>query len=283
MVKICTDSCVDIPESMIKENNISVLPLLVMLDDQEYYDGVNITPNDIFEYVKKTGQLPKTAARGVEDFKDFFSKLLEDGSEVIYCGIGNKLSSAFNYATRAKEELNNDKLYLVDSKSLSAGIGMLVLYASMLAKKGLSAKSICDKLEKQSKYNQTSFIVDKLDYLHKGGRCSATAKFGANLLKIKPKLELYDGVIENTGKFIGPFKNVVKKYIDDMILKYNNYKKDLCFIVHTCNNNEFIDDVVKYVKDKNIFDNVISTWAGATISSHCGPNTLGIIYLLEEK
>lgn len=281
MVKICTDSCVDIPKRMIEENNIAVLPLIVMLGDDEYYDGVNIQPSDIFAYVEKTGQLPKTAARGVEDFKEFFSKLLKDGDEVIYCGIGSKLSSAFSYASIASQQLNNNRLFLVDSKSLSSGIGLLVLYASSLAKKGLDGATIAKLLEKQTDFNQTSFIVDKLDFLHKGGRCSATAKFGANLLKIKPKLELVDGVIENTSKYIGPFKSVAKRYIEDMLKKYNNVKREYCTIVHTCRDEEFIEELVKKVQEKNMFDNVFSNWAGSTISSHCGENTVGIIYLLE--
>lgn len=282
MVKICSDSCVDLPKSLIIENNIEILPLIVMLGDEEYYDGVNIAPNDIFAYVEKTGELPKTAARGVEDFKTFFAKLLEGGDEVVYCGIGSKLSSSYNNAVKAKAELGSDKLFVVDSQSLSTGIGLLVLYAAQLAKKGLDGRAIAKYLEKQASYNQTSFVVDKLDYLHKGGRCSATAKFGANLLKIKPKLQLLDGEIKNTGKFIGQIKKVVKKYIDNTLEKYNNMKKDYCFITHTCNDSKFIEELVEMVKQKNIFKNVYSSFAGATIASHCGENTVGILYLLEE-
>ena len=144
MIKICTDSCVDINKNQIEENNIYVFPLSIILGDKEYLDGVDISPKDIFSYVEKTGQLPKTAARSIEDFKAFFSDLLKDGSEVIYMGISSKLSSAFSYAKQAKEELNNDKLHIVDSKSLSTGIGLLVLYASSLAKSGKSAIEICN-------------------------------------------------------------------------------------------------------------------------------------------
>lgn len=282
MVRICTDSCVDINKNQREENNISVLPLCVILGDKEYLDGVDVFPKDIFEYVKTTGQLPKTAARSVEDFKDFFLGLLKNGDEVIYTGISNELSSSFSNALKAKEEIGSDKLFVVDSKSLSTGIGLLVLYASTLAKQGLKGINIVKKIESQRNHNQTSFVVDKLDYLYKGGRCSAMARFGANLLKIKPRLELVNGKIENTGKYLGQFKVVVKKYIDDMLKKYPKVIDDLCFVTHTCQNQEFVNEIVDYVKSKNIFKEVVSSVAGSTITCHCGENTLGILYLLED-
>ena len=283
MVKICTDSCVDINKNQIVENNISIIPLCVILGEDEYFDGVNITPKEIFEYVKKHNQLPKTSARSAEDLKDFFKAHLEDGSEVVYLGISGKLSSTYENALRAKEELQTDKLFIVDSKSLSTGIGLLVLYGCQLAEKGLTGKEIAQILTRQADFVQASFVVDKLDYLYKGGRCSAMARFGANLLKIKPRLELIDGKIENTGKYMGKFQTVIYKYIDDMLAIHSNMKKDLCFITHTCPDEKFVADVVKYVKDKNIFKEVVSSAAGSTISCHCGENTLGILYLLEEK
>ena len=282
MIKICTDSCNDINKDQIEENDIKVIPLSVILGDDEHLDGVDITPNDIFEYVDKTGNLPKTAARSIEDFKSFFQELLKDGDEVIYMGISSHLSSAYSYAKQAKEELNSDKLHIIDSKSLSTGIGLLVLYACELVKQGLSCEEICERLEKQTAYNQTSFVVDTLDYLYKGGRCSAMARFGANLLKIKPRLELIDGKIENTGKYMGKFNTVIYKYIDDMLKLHDKVRKNLCFITHTCRDDNFVKEVVEYVKSKNIFDKVVSSRAGATITCHCGENTLGILYLLEE-
>ncbi len=282
MIKICTDSCIDINKNQIEENNITVFPLSIILNDKEYLDGIDISPKAIFEYVEKTGQLPKTAARSIEDFKAFFQDLLKNGDEVIYLGISSKLSSAYSYACQAKTEIGSDKLHILDSKSLSTGIGLLVLYACQLVKRGLSSAEICKKVQLQAEYNQTSFVVDKLDYLYKGGRCSAMARFGANLLKIKPRLELVDGKIENTGKYMGKFNSVIYKYIDDMLREHSNIKKDLCFITHTCSDKKFVEEVVEYVKSKDIFDEVVSSVAGGTITCHCGENTLGILYLLED-
>lgn len=282
MVKITTDSCADLTQQQYEENNISVLPLFVTLGENEYLDGINITPKDIFDYVEKTKVLPKTAARSIEEYKDFFLDALKDGDEVFYTGISGKLSSSFSNAQKAVEELGSDKIFLVDSQSLSTGIGSLVLMASTLAKEGKGGKEIAEIIEKQVQHNQASFIVDNLDYLYKGGRCSAMARFGANLLKIKPRLELVEGEIKNTGKYMGNFKAVCKKYIDDMLSNHSNYKKDIAFITHTCSDEEFVKSMVEYVKSKNIFKEVVSTVAGATITSHCGANTLGILYLLEE-
>ena len=283
MVKICTDSCCDLTQQQLKENNIAVLPLFVTLGEDDFLDGENIKPDAIYEYVKQTKQLPKTAARSSEDFKEFFAELLKDGGEVVYMGIGSTLSSTYDNARRAKEDMEEDRLFVVDSKSLSTGIGLLVLYACKLAKEGLSGKEIVEKIEKQRELNQASFVVDKLDYLYKGGRCSALAKFGANLLKLKPRLEVVDGKIENTAKYMGQYKIVLKKYVDDMINNHSNAKTDLCFVTHTKTDPEIVANLIEYIKSKNIFDNIVETEAGATITCHCGENTLGMLFLLKEE
>ena len=282
MVKITTDSCADLNEQLYKENNISVIPLFVTLGEDEFLDCINICPNQIFDYVAKTKILPKTAARSIEEYKEFFEEALKEGDEVFYTGISSKLSSSFANAQKAVEELGTDKVFVVDSESLSSGIGNLVLLACKLAKQGKSGKEIADIIEAQAKHNQASFVVDNLDYLYKGGRCSAMARFGANLLRIKPRLELIEGEIKNTGKYMGNFKVVCKKYIDDMLNMHSNYKTDIAFITHTCQDKEFVQSMVDYVKSKNIFKEVLATDAGATITSHCGANTLGILYLLED-
>lgn len=282
LVKITTDSCADLTQQQYKDNNISVLPLFVTLGDDDYLDGVTICPQRIFDYVAQTKVLPKTAARSIEDYKEFFLQALQEENEVFYTGISSKLSSSFSNAQKAVEELGTDKIFVVDSLSLSTGIGNLVLLASKLAQAGKSGKEIAEIIEEQAKHNQASFIVDNLDYLYKGGRCSAMAKFGANLLKIKPRLELVDGEIKNTGKYMGNFKVACKKYIDDMLNLHSNHQGGIAFITHTCKDEEFVQSMVDYVKSKNMFKEVVSTRAGATITSHCGENTLGILYLLEE-
>lgn len=284
MIKFCTDSCVDISKQQLEDNDIAVLPLYVILGEEEYLDGVNIQPADIFAYVKKNGILPKTATRSVENFKDFYKENLGEDNHIIYLGISSQLSSSYANAVTAREEMEDvkDRIHVIDSQSLSSGIGLLILYGKKLANDGMTADEICEKIESQIKKNQTSFIVDKLDYLYKGGRCSALTRFGASLLNIKPVLELQNGKIENTSKFMGKFSVVCKKYIDQMLEKHKDYRKDICFITHTCQNDEFVNQIVEYVSNKNIFDKVVSQRAGSTISCHCGENTLGILYLLND-
>lgn len=285
MIKFCSDSCIDINKQLLEKNDISIIPLYVILGEEEYLDGVNIQPADIFKYVKEKGILPKTATRSVENYKDFYKENLGENDEIIYLGISSKLSSSYENAVNAREEMGElkDRIHVIDSKTLSSGIGLLVLYGKKLANEGLNAQEICNKLKKQIEKNQTSFIVDKLDYLYKGGRCSALTRFGATLLNIKPVLELKEGKIENTSKFMGKFNVVCKKYIDQMLSKHNNYRKDVCFITNTCQDQDFVSQMVEYVKSKNIFDEVIAQTAGSTISCHCGENTLGILYLLNDE
>ncbi len=284
MIKFCTDSCVDIGNEFLEKNDISVLPLYVILGEEEFLDGVNIQPNDIFDYVKEKGVLPKTATRSVENYKDFYLENLKGNEEIIYIGISSQLSSSYQNAVNAREELaEKDRIHVIDSKTLSSGIGLLLLYGKKLEKEGLSADEICQRLEKQVEKNQTSFIVEKLDYLYKGGRCSALSRFGASLLNIKPILEVKEGKIENTSKLMGKFNVVCKKYIDQILSKQNNARGDICFVTHTCKDENFVTDILEYVKSKGIFEEVVSTRAGATISCHCGENTLGILYLLKEE
>lgn len=284
MIKFCTDSCVDISKAQLENNDIAVLPLYVILGEQEYLDGVDIQPKDIFAYVKEKGVLPKTAARSSENYKDFFRENLTGNDHIIYIGISSQLSSSYANAVSAIEEMEEkDRIHIIDSKSLSSGIGLLILYGKKLANQGLSVEEICEKIKGQVDKNQTSFIVEKLDYLYKGGRCSALTRFGASLLNIKPVLELKEGKIENTSKFMGKFSVVCKKYIDQILANNKNYCKDICFITNTCKDEEFVNQIVDYVKNKGIFEEVYAQKAGATISCHCGENTLGILYLLDEK
>ena len=283
MIKFCTDSCVDINQELINKNDIAVLPLCVILGEEEYLDGVDIKPEDIFKYVKEQGILPKTAARSVDNYKEFFKENLKDGEQLIYIGISSQLSSSYANAVAAREDMEEkDRIHIIDSKSLSSGIGLLLIYAKRLENEGCSIEEICNKIQKQVAKNQTSFIVEKLDYLYKGGRCSALTRFGASLLNIKPVLEVENGKIENTSKFMGKFNVVCKKYIDQILTKSQNYNNDICFITNTCKDEGFVNQIVEYVKSKNIFNQVVPQKAGSTISCHCGENTLGILYLLND-
>lgn len=282
MIKITTDSTCDLPKKLLEENNISVLPLIVTLGDEEFFDnGKDISQEVIFDFVKRTKTLPKTAARSVMDFVDFFKPFVDNGDTVIHIGIGADLSSCHRNAVLASDEIGGDKVVILDSKALSSGVGLLALEASKMAKEGKSVQEICAEIERLSSIAQVSFVVDRLDFLYKGGRCSRFSFSMGAMLKIKPRLQVIDGKMINTAKDMGPMKVVLKKYIDAMLEKYPNVKKERCFLAHTKMDENLLKEIVEYVKSKNIFDEVIPQDAGSVITSHCGEGTLGMLYLCD--
>lgn len=284
MIKISTDSTADLPKHLLDEFDVSVLPLVVLLGENEYLDGINIAPDDIFNYVSQSGSLPKTSARSIEDFKEYFSSLLKTCDLVVHCGIGSKLSSCYENACHAVKELGaEDRVIIVDSCALSSGIGLIVLRGAAAVRAGKSLEEVVKIMKDTASFTQTSFVVDKLEYLYKGGRCSRFSFSVAGLLKIKPRLEMVDGNLINTGKEIGPFKSVLIKYVDAILKKHNNPSKEYCFVTHTDMNPEFVQMVIDYVKSKNIFDHVEEVTAGSVITSHCGRSTLGILYINDGK
>lgn len=283
MIKFSSDSTCDLPKHFIEENSIAVLPLVVNLGEDEFYDGVNITPDDIFDYVAKTGELPKTAGRSVEDFKEHFLKLLENADVVVHCGIGADLSVCYQNACLAAKEIGEDKVKVIDSHALSTGTGLIVLSGVNAYRQGSNLDEVVKNMTDAAKHVQSSFMVDRLDFLHKGGRCSRFTFSMASLLRIKPRLEVIDGKLINTGKEVGPMRVVLKKYVDTILKKYNTPRRDYCLIAHTKMDENLLNEIVEYVKSKNIFEHVEECIAGSVITSHCGQGTLGILYINDGK
>ena len=284
MIKLITDSTCDLPKDILEENNIDVFPLLVTLGDDVFYDGIDIKPKDIYEYVQKTGQLPKTASRSVYDLKEMFEEYTKNGDDVIFCGIGGNLSSNQANAEMARNEMENkEKVHVVDSCNLSLGIGFVLLEGAKAIKQLKTVEEVVAVMNKTAQNIQGSFIVDRLDYLYKGGRCSRFSFSMATFLKIKPRLEVVKGVLANTGKEIGPYKVVLKKYVDYILNKFKKPKKDLCFIAHTKCDEEYLKTVKEYIESKNIFEKVLMYEAGSVITSHCGENTIGMFFKNEEE
>ena len=279
-IKITTDSTADVSKAFLENLGISYIPLIVNLGDEERYDTETITTSEISAYVAKTGKLPKTAARSTEDFKTFFKQFLDEGyDEIIHFSISSELSVTCQNAQNASFELCQDKIHIVDGRNLSTGTTLLVLHALELVNQGLPAKQIADIERKRAYSVQTSFVVDTLTYLYKGGRCSMLSMFGANLLKIRPQLQLIDGKIVPTEKYRGKMQLVLNKYVDHTLEQYNNPDRTRCFITHSNADPEIVNSVVEYVKSKNIFNEVIETKANSTVYTHCGPGTLGILYI----
>ena len=278
-VIVIADSTCDLSEKLIEENNIKIIPLYVSFDADMYKDGVEITSEKLYELVKLNKKLPKTAACSVGDFITFFKQYLDEGYEVFYTGIGSKLSSTYANAVLAKEDLDTDKVQVSDSGNLSSGVGLLVLKAAKLAKEGKNAKEIKAEIDALVPNVRSKFVVESLEYLHKGGRCSGVARFIGTLARLKPVIAVTDGKLDVLAKTIGKRKGL-KVMLDDIIANKDNIHKDCVMVTHT-----YADEDAAYIKETlntEISDAVVEeTTAGCVISSHCGKGTIGILDILK--
>lgn len=276
-IKITTDSASDLNE-LFKTRDIGEFPLYVMLGDKQYLDDIDIEPKMIFDYYDKYKDLPKTAARSIEDFYDYFKSFTDDGFSVIHIAISSDISSTYEYALTAAKRLDN--VYVIDGKSLSSGTGLLALAAADMRDKGSSAKEIFDTIEKRKLSMQASFMVNTLEFLYKGGRCSGLAAFFGKAFSIHPSLQLIDGNIKVSHKFLGSFEKNILKYVDFTFSRYDSPDKTRVFITHTYADEEIVKSVRQKLIDYGFApENIIETIAGSTITSHCGKSTLGILYL----
>ena len=273
-IGISADSTCDIPKDIIEKYDINIIPLYVNLEDEQYTEA-EITHSEIYDFVAKTGVLPKTSARTVIDYKEEFEKLRKKYDAVIHFSLSFEISSTGNNALQASKELEN--VYVIDTKQLSSGSGILVLSAVDKIYEGKTLTEIINELEGEADRVQSSFIINKLNYLYKGGRCSAVAVFGANLLKLKIRIQLINGKMEATKKYMGPLKSVLPKYVDDIIKEKPPVLKR-CFVTSSSEMEDVKPDIIEKVKNLG-FEEVIPMQAGATICSHCGPETIGILYL----
>ena len=277
MLRLTADSTCDLGES-IQKRGIGIKPLTVILGGTAYSDGVDIVPQDIFKYVEETAQLPKTAAPSIADYEDFFRPYAEAGDTVIHFSISSKASSSYSYAAAAARSFGG-KVFVVDSKGLSTGQGLVILYAADLRDKGASAEEIVAACEQIRGKVNTSFVPDKLEYLYKGGRCSRMALYGANLLKIHPLIEMEDGQLVASKKYRGNMEKCIAQYVSDLAVKYPAYDKTRCFITHSCADESVIETARQKVKELFAFDEVLETVAGSVITGHCGRNTLGVLFI----
>lgn len=278
-VIIACDSSCDLSKEILEKYNIFTNPFTVNLGDNHYHDGVDITPDDIYEYHKKTGELPKTAAINMAESLEFFKSLKQDeDTQIIFFTISSTMSGTYQYACLAAEEIGG--VFVVDSKNLSTGVGLSVIKAAELAKDGKSAEEIVDFINNEYiNYVNSSFIIDSLEYLHKGGRCSSLAALGANLLKLKPCIEVVGGAMKVGKKYRGNFENVLTEYVEARLANAENIDLERIFVTHAGCDKEIVENVANQVKKALPFKEVLITRAGATVSVHCGRNTLGILFI----
>ena len=278
---ILSDSTCDLSAEIVKARDIKISPLTVVFGDEKHLDGVDVTPDDVYDYYKNTKSLAKTTATNMAEHEDFKVENVAEGQEAVYFNISSEMSTTFNNARLAAEEMDN--VYVIDSRNLSTGIGLLVLHACDLADEGKSAKEIYDEINELTAYVDASFVVETLEYLHKGGRCSSIAALGANLLKLRPMIQVKDGKMGVAKKYRGKMSEVFKQYVDEKLNDENKFIGKRIFITHSGNCDEIAlelkDMVLKAYPDKE----VLITRAGCTVSCHCGPGTLGVLGIRENK
>lgn len=277
---LSADSTCDLPINLREKLNIQIIPLYINLNGKEYRDSVDIFPDDIYNYYNEHKILPKTAAPSIGDFLEHFRKWDKETYEIIHISIGSGISASYQNATLAANELGN--VYVVDSNSLTTGSSILLLKADEFRQKGISAKEIYEHLRVLNKKVNASFVINSLTYLREGGRLSALQAFGANVLGIKPCIEVKNekhGQMEVGNKYRGNLSKVHSKYTQDRLKDNSNIDTSRIFLTHSGISDENIDFIKTEIEKYQQFDEIIIARAGCTISSHCGENTIGLIYL----
>ena len=276
-IKIISDSTCDLSQELLQKYDIAIVPLIVMKNDEEFLDGVTVSPAEIFAHVAAGGSLCSTAARSVGVYQDEFAKYAKDYDGIIHISIGSGFSSSYQNASLAAEEFGN--VQVIDSQNLSTGQGLVVLKACELAEAASSLEELADTLREFTTHVETSFLVDKLDYLVKGGRCSSAAALGANLLNLKPCIEVRDGKMTVVKKYRGNYTKCLANYVKDRLNGRTDLDNITIFITQTVVSDEAYEAVKNAVSEFGSFTNVFETLAGCTVSCHCGPGTLGVLFV----
>ena len=279
-IRITSDSTCDLG-NYAAERKVGINPMTVILDGQIYHDGVDITPQDIFKFVTDTKQLPKTSATAVEEYKEFFEKELEGYDGLIHFDISAKSSVTYNNAKTAAESFGG-KVRVIDSMALSTGQGLLVLKACDLRDEGKSLDDIEEAVNALKKRINTSFVPDSLDYLKMGGRVSGMVNLAAAMFKIHPAIVMKEGQLVPGKKYKGRMSNIIRQYVEDLRVQYPSYDKTRCFVTHSSADQELVDIAKDCVKELFEFDEILETVAGAVVTSHCGRNTLGVLFVYND-
>ncbi|MBO5197985.1 MAG: DegV family protein [Lachnospiraceae bacterium] len=276
-IKITCDSTCDLTKEIYERYQVTVMPLGVILGDELHHDGVNITAEGIFEYVDKTGELPKTAAASIAEYTDLFRTYVDQGYSVIHINLSSEFSSCYQNACIAAQEVGN--VYPIDSRNLSSGSGHLVIEAAKMAEEGLEAAEIAERLNKLQEKLDVSFVLQTLDYLKKGGRCSSILALGANILQLRPEIEVIDGAMRVGHKYRGKMKKTILDYVRGRLEGRTDIDTGRIFVTHSHVPEEIVAEVIALVKELQPFEEVVETIAGCTITSHCGPACLGVLFL----
>lgn len=275
-IKITCDSTCDLTAELYEKYDVEVMPLGISLGDDFYHDGVDMSAKGIFEYVDKIGSLPKTSAASIGEYSDLFEKYVDQGYEVIHINISSEFSACHQNACIAAREIGH--VYPIDSRNLSTGSGHLVIAAAELVKEGYTAAEIADKLNEMQTRVDASFVLQTLDYLRKGGRCSSIVALGANVLQLRPEIEVVNGSMKVGKKYRGKMERSITDYVKGRLEGRTDIQLNRIFVTHSHVPAEIVEKVVALVKELQPFAEVIETTAGCTISCHCGPCCLGVLF-----
>lgn len=279
-IRIGSDSTCDLSPELFEKHNIARLPLTVTLGDFSGKDGVDVTPDKIYAYVAEKGVLPTTSALNVAEYSELFTEILKDADALVYVTIGSGFSSCYQNACIAAQDFDN--VFVIDSQNLSTGQGHVVLEAVKGAEKCETMEDVAklaEELRELTTRVEASFILDKLDYMHKGGRCSVVALMSASLMNIKPCIEVKDGKMGVAKKYRGNLQKCLKKYVEDRLKDRDDIIKERIFITDSGISDEIREMVSGVVKECADFEETYVTRAGCTVSSHCGENTLGVLFI----
>ena len=280
MVRILSDSTCDLSKELIERYNITIVPLHIILGENDYRDGMDISVDEIYQWADVNNATPKTAAISPQEAMNAISLLLENGDEVVCFAISESMSSTYSVMNMAVDALEaEDRVYCVNSQNLSTGIGLMVIEAAIMAQEGKSAKEIVEYINNIRPLVRSSFVVDTLTYLHRGGRCSSVAAMAGGMLKLHPRIAVENGKMEAGKKYRGKMSKVVLDYVKDMEPELLKAKSERVFITHSGCEQEVINEVYKYLEQLGVFEEILVSRAGSVISSHCGPGTLGVLFI----
>ena len=282
MVKILADSTCDLSPELIAQYGIGIIPLYVHLGEEEFRDGVDITPEQLYKWSDEHNTTPKTAASGIEDIEALLDK--EGSDEYVIFTISSSMSSSYTNCTLAADDLEiTDRVFVIDSQNLSTGIALLVLKAAQMAAQGRSGSEIAEEIGKIRGKVRASFVIDTLTYLYRGGRCSGLSAFFGSALRLHPRIAVAEGAMHPEKKYRGRSSKFVLEYVRDMEQDLKAAQPDRVFITHSGCDRQIVESVRSYLEGLHHFDEILETRAGAVVSSHCGPGTLGVLFIAGDE
>ena len=282
MVRIIADSTCDLPDTLLAQYNITLLPLHIVLGAASYKDRLEITPVEIYAWSNRTKASPKTSAPNVAQITDLIRPYYDQGDEILLMSISENMSSAASNMHLAAQSFDMpERIRIIESSNLSTGFGLLAIEAAYLAKAGKSADEIAAHIETLKPLIRASFVVDTLTFLERGGRCSGAAALAGSILKLHPKIVVQDGKMHVSHKYRGSIQKAIFAYVDDLIPSLMNAQPRRVFITHSGCDAATVDTVFKRLSALNHFDEILVTQAGGVISSHCGPGTLGVLFIAQ--